>query len=78
MVCSVSLFNAFAFNNQLCKLMLYSVKFGLLNSNPFWKELLTLLAICLFCGCFIVIVCLSRWCWGLNMDLIVSVSEFSC
>ena len=41
------------------------------------KRRLPLLAICLFCGCFIVFVCLSLWCWGLNVDLTVSVSEFS-
>ena len=34
-----------------------------------------------FVGCFIlyfiVFVCLSLWCWGLDVDLIVSVSKFS-
>ena len=50
-------------------LIIYSVQFG--------KELLTLLAVCLFCGCFIVFVCLSLWCWGLDVDLIVSVPDFS-
>ena len=36
----------------------------------------TLLAICSFCCCFLVFVCLSLWCWGLDLDLIVSVIEF--
>ena len=41
------------------------------------KGLPTLLAICLFCGYFIVFVCLSLWCWELDVDLILSVPEFS-
>ena len=32
--------------------------------TPCGKELLTLLAICSFCGCFIVCVCLSLWCFS--------------
>ena len=36
-----------------------------------------LLAICLFCGCFIVIVCLSLWCWELDVEQILLVPEFS-
>ena len=35
-----------------------------------------LLVICSFCCCFIVFVCLSLWCWGPDVDLIVSVPEF--
>ena len=34
--------------------------------------------VCSFCGYFIVFVCLSLRCWGLDVDLIVSVLEFSC
>ena len=41
------------------------------------KELPPLLVICSFCGCFIVFVCLSPRCWGLDVDLIESVPEFS-
>ena len=41
----------------------------------FWKELP--LAICTYFDCFNLYVCLSLWCWGLEVDLIVSVSEFS-
>ena len=36
-----------------------------------------MLAVCSFYGCFIVFVCLSLWCWGLGVDLIVSVPDFS-
>ena len=42
---------------------------------PFGKELTTLLAICIFCVCFIV--CLFLWCSGFDVDLIVSIVEFS-
>ena len=34
-------------------------------------------AIWSFFGCFIVFVFLSLWCWGFDVDLIVSVPEFS-
>ena len=34
-----------------------------------------MLAICSFCSCLIVFICLSLWCWGLDEALIVSVSE---
>ena len=34
-------------------------------------------AVCSFCGFFIVFVRLSLWCPGLDVDLIVSVPEFS-
>ena len=32
-----------------------------------------MLAICYFCGCLFVFICLSLWCWGLDVDLTVSV-----
>ena len=32
--------------------------------------MLTLLAVCSFCGCLIVFVCLSAWILGLGVDLI--------
>ena len=41
------------------------------------KKLPALLAVCSFCGCLIVFVCLYLWCWGLDMDLTVSVPEFT-
>ena len=44
--------------------------------SHFWEGLPTLLANCWFCGCLIVLVCLSLWCWGLYVDYIVSVPEF--
>ena len=43
-----------------------------------WEEVSALFVICLFYGCFVVFVCHSLWCWGLGVDLIVSVSELSC
>ena len=73
------------FCQPLCKLKIYSVKLGKIYSvklgnrvcHLFGKELPTLLAICSFCGCFIVFVCFSFLCWGLDVELIISVSEFS-
>ena len=56
--------------------MIYSVKFGKHSYYLFEKELPTLLAICSFCGCLIVFVCFSLRCWGLDIDLIVSVHKF--
>ena len=44
---------------------------------PFWERVVKSNVTCSFCCYFIVCVCLSRWCWGLNVDLIVSVPEFS-
>ena len=41
------------------------------------KKLPALLAICSFCGCLIVFFCLYLWCWELDMDLTVSVPEFT-
>ena len=41
------------------------------------NKLPALLAICSFCGCLIVFVCLYVWCWGVDVDLIVSVPEFT-
>ena len=41
------------------------------------KRLSALLAICSFCGCLIVLFCLYLWCWGLDVDLTVSVPEFT-
>ena len=55
-------------------MIIYSGKFGQQNSHLFGKELLTLLAIC---SCIIVYVWLSLWCWGLDVDLIVSVAKVS-
>ena len=66
----------FSFNNFVSWLY---IRLCLGNRVPtFWgKMLTTLLAVCLFCGWFIVFVCLSLWCWRLDVDLIVSVPEFS-
>ena len=47
------------------------------SSHLFGKELSTLLVVCSFCGCFIVFVCFSLWSWGLDVDLILLVPEFS-
>ena len=44
-------------------------------STFFGKDLPDLLAICSFCGCFIVFVCLSFLCVGLDVKLIVPVAE---
>ena len=41
------------------------------------KMLPALLAICSFCGCLIVFVCLYLWCWELDVDLTVPISEFT-
>ena len=41
------------------------------------KKLPALLAICSFCGWLIVFDCLYLWCWGLDVDLTVSVPEFT-
>ena len=41
------------------------------------KKLPALLAICSFCGCLIVFVCLYLWWWGLDVYLTVSVPEFT-
>ena len=43
------------------------------HDTYFQKKLPTLLASCSFCGCLIVFVCLSLWCWGIEVDLVVSV-----
>ena len=53
---------------------MYSVKFGF---PPIGKDLPALLAICSFYGCFIVFVYFSLWYWRLDVDLIVSIPEFS-
>ena len=34
-----------------------------------------MLAVCSFCGSFIVFICPSLWCYGLDVDLVVLVSE---
>ena len=67
--CYVVFYFLMFFFYKLCKLIIYTVKFG--------KELLTLLAVGSFCDYFIVFVCLSLWCLGSDADLIVSVFEFS-
>ena len=67
-------FKCFSFNNF--ESILY-IKFEEQSSHFFEKELPILLVIWLLYGCFIVFVCLSLWCWGLDVDLIVSVPEFS-
>ena len=50
--------------------------FGLQSCHLFGKELPTMLAISSFCGCLIVFVCLSLWCWGPDKDVIVSNPDF--
>ena len=45
--------------------------------QPFGNELPALLAVCSFCDYFIVFLCLSGWCWGLEVNLIVPIPEFS-
>ena len=57
------------------KFKTYSYKFEYQSCHLFGKGFPTLLAICSFCGCLIIFVCLSLWCWGLDVDLVVSVPE---
>ena len=59
-----------------------SLRYTLLSLNNrlatfFGKELPTLLALCLFCGCLILFVYLSFYCSRLDVDLIVSVPEIT-
>ena len=66
MLCSVSLSN-----------VLLSKSLGKRVAIILGKKLPALLAICSFCGCLIVFFCLFLWFWGLDVDLTVSVPEFT-
>ena len=68
-----SLFYVFSFHIYIGYLYI-QVRLGNRFATFLWKELPTLLAICSFCGCFIVFVCLFPW--GFAIDLTVSVPEF--
>ena len=41
------------------------------------KKLPALLAISSICGCLIVVFCFYLWCWEFDVDLTVSVPEFT-
>ena len=60
----VSLSTFFSFNNYV-SLIYIPLCLGNRVATFFWKLLPTLLVICSFCGCLIVFVSLSLWCWGL-------------
>ena len=64
---------------QLCmfKKIIQFISLGNRVATILGKKLPALLAICSFCGCLIVFVCLYLWCWGLDVDLTVSVPEFT-
>ena len=84
LLCSVSL--SFFLNNYL-SLRYIQLRLGNKSWHFFWggggggggggEELTTLSAICSFCGCLIVFVCLSLWCWGPDVDLIALVPVFT-
>ena len=57
--CSAVFHLQMVFFKQLCKFKIYSVKFGPPSCHPFGQGLPTLLAICPFCDCLIVFICLS-------------------
>ena len=66
----------FSFNNYASWLCI-QLSMGNIGATFLGKELPALPAICSICGCFIVFVCLSLWCWCFHVALIVSVPEFS-
>ena len=62
-------------NWNTCTMVMYGETFYISLGNrvaTFFGNNCQLLAICSFCGCFIVFIWLSLWCWGLDADLIIS------
>ena len=59
-------------------LMFYFQQVLVRELPPFFgKKLPALLDICSFCGCLVVFFCLFLWCWRLDVDLTISVPEFT-
>ena len=53
------------------------IQLSLGNRVATFLERFAISAICSFYGFLIVFIYLVLWCWGLDADLIVSVSEFT-